>query len=48
MGEPLNNWEPVKAAVRAMVDPNRFGLKRSKVRRRARARRAPAVRQRAP
>jgi len=40
MGEPLNNWEPVKAAVRAMVDPNRFGLKRSKVRRRARPPRA--------
>jgi hypothetical protein len=38
MGEPLNNWEPVKAAVRAMVDPNRFGLKRSKVRRHARVR----------
>ncbi|KAK9841759.1 hypothetical protein WJX81_001125 [Elliptochloris bilobata] len=31
MGEPLNNWEPVKAAVRAMVDPTMFGLKRSKV-----------------
>ena len=31
MGEPLNNWEPVKLAVRAMVDPTMFGLKRSKV-----------------
>ena len=32
MGEPLNNWEPVKSAVRMMVDSRCFALARSKVR----------------
>ena len=31
MGEPLDNYEELIGAVRAMVDPSRFGLSRSKV-----------------
>ena len=32
MGEPLNNWAAVKAAVSLMVDPRVFGLARRRVR----------------
>lgn len=31
MGEPLNNYEAVKGAVRLMTDPRAFGLRRRKV-----------------
>ena len=31
MGEPLNNYEAVRAAVSMMVDSRLFGLRRSKV-----------------
>lgn len=31
MGEPLNNYEAVRAAVALMIDPSLFSLRRSKV-----------------